>query len=140
MLRILLFVKKRKLLFRYFLFLFFRNLTHWSWHRIDTFKTICKIADVGSLIEVHSAALLVTPLQYSLELQSWSIDRCAFSLLNLVFTQCSFFVIKFAELKLHLFKAYTKSARKIQVKICDSEQLSTSFSGHKMLMQNSYLF
>lgn len=37
--------------------------------------------------------------------------------------------MKFAELKLllYLFKAYTKSARKIQVKIRDSEPLSTSF-------------
>lgn len=50
--------------------------------------------------------------------------------------------MKFAELKLHLylFKAYTDSARKIQVKICDSEQLSTSSWGHKMLMQDFYLF
>lgn len=77
------------------------------------------------------AAFIQKLLQLSKQctvLSFWSFGRYAVSLLNLAFTHFSFFVtkMKFAELKLrlYLFKSCTKSARKIRVKTCDSEQLS----------------
>jgi len=88
----------------------------------------CRLLSFNWSAQCH---LFGNPLQYSVELRSLFIGRYAFSLLNLAFTHCSFFLIKmkFDGLKLHLyfFKPYTKSARKIEVTICDSKQLPHPF-------------